>query len=189
MGYNLAIEIFKGDTLKEKLMADRIAWDSVSNKWKIQNYTNRIINGLHEKMESGVTKDTTLDMKPSDFEVYDNMFTTMGTDELNVRIKKEEIRGTGMMTDLLLERYKRFIYPFSAYVLTLMGVALSSKKVRGGIGLSLGVGIALSFTYIVFIQFANMFSLKGGLPPMIAVLIPNVTFLLVAIYLAIKAPK
>ncbi len=93
------------------------------------------------------------------------------------------------MNDLLLEKYKRYVYPFSAFVLTLMGVELSSKKVRGGIGLSLGIGIALSFTYIVFIQFANMFSLKGGLPPLIAVLIPNVTFFLVAIYLAVKAPK
>ena len=93
------------------------------------------------------------------------------------------------MNDLLLEKYILYVYPFSAFVLSLMGVYLSSKKVRGGIGLSLGIGIGLSFTYIVFIQFANMFSLKGGLPPLIAVLIPNVTFLLVALYLAIRAPK
>jgi len=81
------------------------------------------------------------------------------------------------------------VNPFSAFVLTLMGVALSSKKVRGGIGLSLGIGIALSFTYIVFIQFATMFSLKGGLPPLIAVLIPNITFFVLALYLLKKAPK
>ncbi len=188
-GYGFVLEIFKGDTLREKMMADRITWDSVATKWKIEGYTNRVINGLHERMDKGAVKDTTLDMKPSDFELRDNMFTAMDTRELNTRIRKEEIRGTGVMTDLLLEKYKRYIYPFSAFVLTLMGVALSSKKVRGGIGLSLGIGIGLSFTYIVFIQFANMFSLKGGLPSLIAVLIPNVTFLLVAIYLAIKAPK
>ncbi|MNE11730.1 putative permease YjgP/YjgQ family protein [compost metagenome] len=140
-------------------------------------------------MDKGTVKDTTLDMKPSDFELRDNMFTAMDTRELNIRIHKEETRGTGVMNDLLLEKYKRYVYPFSAFVLTLMGVALSSKKVRGGIGLSLGIGIGLSFTYIVFIQFATMFSLKGGLPPLVAVLIPNVTFLLVAIYLTIKAPK
>lgn len=93
------------------------------------------------------------------------------------------------MTDLKLEKYKRFIYPFSAYILTLMGVSLSSKKVRGGIGLSLGVGIALSFTYILFIQFANMFSLKGGLPPLFAAFIPSLIFLGVGLYLLYKAPK
>ncbi len=189
VGYNFVLEIFDGDVLKEKLMADRISWDSTSTKWKIENYTNRIISGLEEKMDTGVSKDTTLDMKPSDFELYDNIFTAMNTDELNDRIHKEEIRGTGMMNDLKLEKYKRFVYPFSAFVLTLMGVSLSSKKVRGGIGLSLGIGIALSFTYILFIQFSTMFSLKGGLPPLIAVLIPNVCFFVLALYLMVKAPK
>ena len=125
----------------------------------------------------------------ADFEVYDNIVTAMNMGELNDRIDKEKIRGTGMMVDLLLEKYKRFVNPLAAYVLTLMGVALSSKKVRGGIGLSLGIGIALSFTYIVFIQFSTMFSLKGGLPPLIAVFIPNIVFGIVAVYLLRKAPK
>jgi len=113
----------------------------------------------------------------------------MGMKELNERIEKERMRGTGLMTDMLLEKYKRFVYPFSAYVLTLMGVALSSKKVRGGIGLSLGVGIGLSFIYIVFIQFSTVFSLQGGLPPILAVLIPNILFGIVALYLLYRAPK
>jgi lipopolysaccharide export system permease protein len=93
------------------------------------------------------------------------------------------------MVNLKLEKYKRYVYPFSAFVLTLMGVSLSSRKVRGGIGLSLGVGIALSFTYILFIQFATMFSLKGGLSPLLATLIPNFIFGIIAVYLLIKAPK
>lgn len=189
MGYNFRLEKFEEDKLIEKLWADRILWDSISNKWTIENYSIRTIDGLLEKMDYGEKKDTTLDMRPRDFEAYDNIFTTMVTDELNDRIYKEETRGTGMMTDLLLEKYKRYIYPFSTFILTMMGVALSSKKVRGGIGLSLGLGIALSFTYIVLIQFATMFSLKGGLPPLIAVLIPNLIFMILGIYLIYKAPK
>ncbi|WP_270089518.1 LptF/LptG family permease [Sphingobacterium sp. SYP-B4668] len=189
IGYNFVLEKFDGDKLIEKMMADRIRWDSVATKWKIESYTNRIVNGLSERMDKGDQKDTTLDMRPSDFEKFDNMFTAMNTDELNKRIEKEGTRGTGMMTDLLLEKYKRYIYPFSAFILTLMGVSLSSKKVRGGIGLSLGLGIALSFVYIVLIQFSTMFSLKGGLPPLIAVMIPNLIFLTLAVYLLYKAPK
>ncbi|MGJ1265593.1 LptF/LptG family permease [Sphingobacterium spiritivorum] len=189
IGYNFVLEKFDADRLKEKMIADRIRWDSVATKWKIENYTNRVINGLNERMEKADQKDTTLDMKPSDFEKYDNMFTAMNTDELSKRIEKEETRGTGMMTELLLEKYKRYIYPFSAFILTLMGVSLSSKKVRGGIGLSLGLGIALSFVYIVLIQFSTMFSLKGGLPPLIAVMIPNLIFLSLGLYLMYKAPK
>ncbi len=140
-------------------------------------------------MESGEKRDTTLDMRPQDFEVYENIFTTMNQLDLEERIAKEEIRGTGMMNDLLLEKYKRLINPFSAFILTLIGVSLSSKKVRGGIGLSLGLGIGLSCVYIVLERFSSMFSLKGGLDPLISVLIPNVIFLLLSFYLLKKAPK
>lgn len=189
IGYNFIMEKFDGQELKERLIADRISWDSVKTKWKIHNYSIRTIDGLSEEMSKGVEIDTVLDMKPGDFEIRDNIYSAMTTAELNERIRKEEIRGTGLMVNLKLEKYKRYVYPLSAYILTLMGVSLSSKKVRGGIGLSLGVGIALSFTYILLIQFATMFSLKGGLPPLIAVFIPNIIFLLISIYLYIKAPK
>lgn len=189
IGYNFVLEKFDGLELKEKLMADRVVWDSTTNKWRIENYTNRIIDGLKEKMEKGDRRDTTLDMRPRDFEVYENVFTAMTTKELNERIRKEEIRGTGMMTDLLLERYRRWVTPFAAFILTLMGVALSSKKVRGGIGLSLGIGIGLSFTYLVLNQFTTMFSLKAGFPPLLAVLTPSIIFLVLALVLLKKAPK
>lgn len=189
VGYNFILEIFDGKELKEILIADKITWDSLNSKWNIHNYSVRTIEGLKESMVRGSLKDTTLDMSPKDFEIYDNLFTAMSDSELNTRIEKEKTRGTGLMVNLKLEKYKRYIYPFSAFVLTLMGVALSSRKVRGGIGLSLGVGIALSFTYILFIQFATMFSLKGGLSPLLATLIPNLIFGTLAVFLLIRAPK
>jgi lipopolysaccharide export system permease protein len=188
-GYKFVLEKFSGYDLKEKLVADKITWDSLKSKWIIENYTIRKIDGLKESMNMGTRKDTTLDMRPKDFEIYDNIYQAMNMRELNERIEKEETRGTGVMVDLQLEKYKRFVYPLSAYVLTLMGVSLSSRKVRGGIGLPLGLGIFLSFAYILFIQFANMFALKGGLPPLVAVFIPNVIFGILGIYLLIKAPK
>ncbi|MBD1430684.1 LptF/LptG family permease [Sphingobacterium litopenaei] len=188
-GYNFVLEKFDGIEMTEKLMADRVVWDSTQNKWRIENYTNRIITGLKEKMDKGDKRDTTLDMLPRDFETYENVFTAMTTKELNERITKEETRGTGMMTDLLLEKYKRWISPFAAFILTMMGVALSSKKVRGGIGLSLGIGIGLSFTFLVLNQFTTMFALKGGFPPLLAVLTPSIMFLILTLILLKKAPK
>jgi lipopolysaccharide export system permease protein len=189
IGYKFVLEKFTGYDLKEKLVADKITWDSLKSKWIIENYTIRKIDGLKESMDMGLKKDTTLDMRPKDFEIYDNIYQAMNMRELNERIDKEETRGTGVMVDLQLEKYKRFVYPFSAYILTLMGVSLSSRKVRGGIGLPLGLGILLSFTYILFIQFANMFALKGGLPPLVAVLVPNIIFGILGVYLLMKAPK
>lgn len=188
-GYKFSMEIFAGYDLKQKIVADKIAWDSVKTKWAIENYSIRTIDGLKETMTSGIRKDTTLDMRPKDFEIYDNIYQAMNMSELNERIDKERTRGTGVLVDMQLEKYKRFVYPLSAYILTLMGVSLSSRKVRGGIGLPLGIGIFLSFAYILFIQFSNMFALKGGLPPLIAVLIPNIIFGIVGLYLLAKAPK
>jgi len=188
-GYRFTFEKFNGDELLEKTVAERILWDSVKKAWNIENYSTRTINGLKEKMTYGTKKRISLDMKPVDFELYDNIYEAMNMRELNSRIEKEKIRGTGVMERLLLEKYKRFVYPLSAFILTLMGVSLSSRKVRGGVGLPLGLGIFLSFVYILFIQFSNMFSLKGGLPPIIAVFIPNVIFGILGIYLLYKAPK
>lgn len=188
-GYRFTLEKFNGDELKSKLIADRITWDSVSRKWKIANYSIRYVDGLKERMVNGVEIDTALDMRPLDFDVRDNIFSAMNYWELNDKIQKEKIRGSGIMVNLELEKYKRWTYPFSTYVLTLIGVALSSKKVRGGVGISLGIGIGMSFLYILLIQFSNVFALKGGLPPIIAVVIPNIVFGTIGVILAIKAPK
>ncbi|WP_202406028.1 LptF/LptG family permease [Hufsiella ginkgonis] len=189
VGYRFTMEKFKGDEMKERLMADQVAWDSLKHVWKLSTYTIRKIDGLHEKMSNGAAKDTVLDMRPGDFEAYDNIFQAMTMKELNDRMNKEKLRGTGLMVNMELEKYKRFVYPLSAFVLTLMGVALSSRKVRGGIGLPLGIGIFLSFAYILSIQFTTMFSLKGGLSPLIAVFIPNILFGALGTYLIKQAPK
>jgi len=189
IGYRFTLDKFKGQKLEQKWVADRIVWDSVKNSWSIDNYSIRRINGLKEKMDYGQKKDTILDMNPSDFKVYDNVYQAMNMGELNERIRKEDMRGTGVMDNLLIEKYKRFVYPFSAFVLTLMGVSLSSRKVRGGVGISLGIGIFLSFTYILFMQFSTMFALKGALYPFIAVCIPNIIFGCLGIYLLKRAPK
>jgi lipopolysaccharide export system permease protein len=191
IGYRFSLDKFQGDVLKKKLIADRIEWDSLKRVWKMVNYSTRNIDGLKESMvyENTKTKDTILDMKPDDFSAYQNVFESMSGKELSDKIKKERIRGSGIMSDLLFEQYKRWFQPLSAFVLTLIGVALSSRKVRGGVGLPLGIGIILSFAYIVFNQFAKMFSTKGGLPPLLAVLLPTVFFGLLGLYLLRRAPK
>lgn len=189
-GYQFVLEKFDGDVLREKLVANSISFDSLKKVWTIKNFTTRYINGLHEKMTPQIlAKDTVLDMRPEDFQIHDNVYSAMPMHTLSTNIDKARIRGTGELTDLLLEQYRRFIYPLSSYVLTLIGVSISSRKVRGGIGLPLGIGIFLCFAYIVTVQFSNVFSLKAGLPPLIAVCIPNALFGAMAYYLLLKAPK
>lgn len=190
-GYRFSLDNFKGDVLVKKMIADQIKWDSLKRRWQVTNYSIREIHGLKETMINGMakTKDTILDMRPDDFSAYENVYENLSNSELSDKIRKEKTRGTGIWNDLLFEQYKRWLQPLSAFVLTLIGVALSSRKVRGGVGLPLGIGIFLSFAYIVVNQFAKMFSIKGGIPPLLAVLLPTIFFGLLGFYLLKKAPK
>ncbi|RCH56436.1 YjgP/YjgQ family permease [Mucilaginibacter hurinus] len=189
-GYTFILEKFDGDLLREKLTADKIVYDSVKKVWSIQNFEVRHINGLKETMlRPAMQKDTVLDMHPSDFVRIDNEYTAMPLKEINTTIEKEKLRRPEVLPSIYYEKYRRFVYPLSTYVLTLIGVALSSRKVRGGVGLPLGIGIFLCFTYIVVDKFATVFAIQGGVPPLLAVFIPNLLFGLLGYYLLLKAPK
>ena len=189
-GYQFIMEKYNGDNLTEKLIASTILYDSVKRVWSLRNFSVRHVNGLREPMIWHVDrKDTVLDMRPEDFQVHDNIYTAMSMSVLNKNIDKAQLRGTGDLSDMLFEKYHRFVYPLSTYVLMLIGVALSSRKVRGGVGLPLGIGILLCFTYIVAERFALVFATKGTSSPLIAVFVPNLIFGLFGYYLLLKAPK
>jgi lipopolysaccharide export system permease protein len=113
----------------------------------------------------------------------------MSLSVLNTAIDKEKIRGSGVLANMQYQKYRRFIYPFSTFVLMLIGVALSSQKVRGGIGLPLGIGIILCFAFIIADKFAFVFAEKGTVSALVAAFIPNVLFGILGIYLIYKAPK
>ncbi|WP_347343780.1 LptF/LptG family permease [Mucilaginibacter sp. JRF] len=189
-GYTFILEKYDGDKLREKLTSDRIVYDSLKRKWSIMSPDIRYVDGLKESMViRGPQKDTVLDMHPTDFIKIDNEYTAMPMHDLNVTIDKEKLRRPEVLPAIYYEKYRRFVYPLSTYVLTLIGVALSSRKVRGGIGLPLGIGIFLCFAYIVVDKFATVFAIQGGVPPLISVFIPNALFGVLGYYLLLKAPK
>ncbi|RFZ86097.1 YjgP/YjgQ family permease [Mucilaginibacter terrenus] len=193
-GYQFMLEKFDGDEMKMRLTAPSITFDSVKTRWKINTPSIRYIDGLKEKfISNGPLIDTVLDMRPIDFEVHDNVnsnvYGGMPLSELNKLIDKEKIRGTGALIDMQFEKYRRFVEPLSSFVLAVIGVAISSRKVRGGVGLPLGIGIFICFVYIVVNRFALVFAVKGGFEPLIAVLIPNIVFGILGWILLVKAPK
>lgn len=188
-GFMFSIEKFEGGKLVTKLMADRITWDSLTQKWSIENYTIRNINGMTEELKKGVRLDTILSIHPSEFNRRMNFIEAMDFSELNNYIKEEKQRGSEVIPFYEVEKYRRTSYPFATFILTLIGVAISSKKVRGGIGLQLGAGILLSFTYIMFMQVSTTFATNGNVPAVVAVWIPNLVYAFIAIYLLRKAPK
>ena len=140
-------------------------------------------------VEKGKIKDTTLRMEPKDFKRRDEEKATMDYFRLNEFIKDQKLRGETNINSYLIEKHQRVAFPFSAFILTLIGVSLSSRKTRGGTGVHIGIGLILSFTYILFMQISSQFSIKGNLSPGLSVWIPNIIFSVVGIFLYRAAPK
>lgn len=189
VGYRFSLERIENGKRNWFLNSDRIIWDSTDSKWRIENYYIRTIVGFKETIRAGQRLDTTLSIKPADFKRRLNSIDAMDTPTLNKFIREEEAQGSENVNTYLIEKYRRIAVPFSTFILMLIGVSLSSKKSRGGIGVQLGFGIFLSFTYILFQQFSNTFAVNGSIPSLIAVWIPNMIFAVIAFYLVRIAPK
>lgn len=188
-GYNFSMEKFENGILVSKLMADQIFWDSTKTKWTIRRYYVRDIDGLTETISEGNQVDTSINMYPGDFMKRVNVVEAMSLGELNEFISIAKMQGETNVTSYLIEKYRRTANPFSTFILTVIGVAVSSRRVRGGIGAQLGAGLVIAFGYILFMQFSSQFSISGSLPPLIAVWIPNFIFMVVAIIMYKLAPK
>ena len=188
-GYKFSMERFEDEKLKYKMIADRIEWDTLTNKWNIKNYYVRYIDGKEERMESGLVKDTVLNLKPSDLYFQKERFEEMNLMELNAYIEKEKMKGSEEVIFYEVEKHTRFASPFATLVLTLIGVSLSSRKMRGGIGMHLGLGILITFAFILFMRISTVFATYGNLPPAFAAWIPNIIFGILGILLLRSAPK
>ncbi len=189
IGYQFSFEKIENGKLTYKMLADRVIWDSVKTKWTIESYFIRHIDGMNERIESGFHKDTLFAFKPDEFSRRSNYIETMDTGELNKYIKQQQSRGSEEVPFYLLEKYRRSAIPFATFILTVIGVSLSSRKVRGGIGVQIGAGILLSFTYIMFMQVSQTFATNGNMPAILAIWIPNIFFSIVAAYLLRSAMK
>ena len=188
-GYQFSFEKIKDGNLSFKLMAENIRWDSVSGKWKLENYFSRRIEGMHEYLKTGNRLDTILPFKPTEFNRRITNIEAMDNKDLDRFIEAEKMKGAENVEFYLIEKYKRMALPFSTFILTLIGVSLSSKKTRGGLGAQLGLGIMLSFAYILFMQVSYTFATNGNLPAIFAVWMPNILFAILSIFLLKKAPK
>ena len=189
MGFRFTYEEFEGGNLKYKLQSDRLVWDTINGHWRAENYMIREIEGMQESIRKGMRFDTTFSFTPEEFSRRENNIIAMDNQELNAFIAEKKMRGAEGLQFDLVEKHRRIAYPFATFILTLIGVALSSRKVRGGIGIQIGAGILLSFTYIMFMQVSTTFATNGDFPAVIAVWIPNLMYAVIAAYLLKNAPK
>jgi len=189
IGYKFALESIYEDGSYSKLYANSIRWDSSGNKWTLENYNIRYVKGLTEKIKSGRNLDTVINMLPSDMKIDVRNMDVMNFSELRNFIEKEKVKGSDGVVFYEVEKQRRMASPFATIILTFIGVALSSRKIRGGIGMHLGLGLAISFSYILFMQISTTFATFGNLSPFISVWIPNIFFGIIGFYLIKIAPK
>jgi len=188
-GYKFSIEKFSKGKLYYKLMADNIKWDSLKKAWSINDYYIRYINDMDEYIKKGKRIDTILNFTPAEFGRKDNTIETMDYNELVSYIDSEKLKGSDHIELLELEKHKRIAFPFATFILTLIGVSIASRKIRGGIGMHIGLGIGISFTFIMFMQVTTTFAASGLVSAFVAVWIPNIIFSFLAWFLLKKAQK
>jgi len=189
IGYRFALEHIRDGELTYKLLAERAEWIDSIQTWSLRNYYIRNISELDETLVSGTRLDTIIFLRPTDFMHNIQDMETMNFVELQNFINNERIKGSENIRYYLVEKHRRIAFPFATIVLTLIGVSLSSRKVRGGIGLHLGLGLLLSFSFILFMQISTTFATNGNLPAALAVWIPNMVYAALAVYLLKTAPK
>lgn len=189
VGTRFTLEKFAGREMILKLSAREIRWDSTTSRWSIIDYSGRHIRGDKERLFKGTRIDTVINLNPKDFSRAQNVMESMNSAELVAYIANEKSKGSENVHLFEIERHRRIAFPFATFIMTLLGVAVSSRKVRGGIGMQIATGIALGFIFVLFMQVFTSYAASGSMPPSIAVWVPNVIFAAIALWMLKKAPK
>lgn len=191
-GIHFSLDKFEQKKLVSHLSANTAIYDTLSDvryQWHLRDVTIRELRGMKEKITHYDLVDSVVRIEPKDFLFIRNQQETMTNSELKEYIEKQRNRGSGNLSVFEVEYYKRFASPLAAFILASIGMSLSSRKRKGGMGFSLGIGIALSATYILLQGISATFSTNAGMHPALAAWMPNILYTFIAIYLYRKAPR
>ena len=191
-GYGFSLDKISGKKLVSRLTAQTIEYDTLADKrysWTLRMYEKRTLRGMREKVERGDKLDSIIMMEPRDFFFVRNQQETMTLPELSEFIDKQKLRGAAGISTFEVEYHKRFAMPFAAFILTLIGVSLSTEKRKNGMGTSISVGLALSFGYILFQTVSATFAINANMSPMLSVWMPNIIFAIIAFVLYKRTPQ
>ena len=185
-----ALERYYSGTMTHSLEASDVKFNPETKRWTAPRYTKREFDSLGmETFEQFRNLDTLINLDVAELGEINDLIQTMNITELNDFLDQQRAKGSDAINIIEVERHARYAYPLSTFILTLIGVSLSSRKVRGGTGLHIGIGTGLCFSYILFNRFFEEFAKSGSLPPGLAVWLPNIIYLFIAVYLYRKAPK
>lgn len=191
-GYGFCLDKFENKKLVSHLTAMEVQYDTISDSkyhWKLTNWKIRRLKGLREHITSGAEKDSVIMMEPTDLVYSKGQQETFTSSELKDYISKQIDRGSGNVVQYQVEYHKRIASSFASFILTIIGASLSSRKRKGGMGMYLGIGLALSFTYIMMQTVSATFAINAYFPPMLAAWIPNIVFAVIAFVCYRHAPS
>ncbi len=188
-GIRFSLESFDKDKrLVSRMTATSIRWDTLYN-WRVNDYVIRDFRDGREYISKGMSLDTIIPFEPRDFLIAVNDCEKMTTPALARYVERQKERGVANIRTFEVEYHRRFAMTAAAFILTIIGMSLSSRKVKGGMGLNIGIGLVLSFGYILFMTVTQTFALSGLTSAMVAMWIPNVLFSLIALVLYIRARR
>jgi len=187
-GYNFFLESYEGEHLVSRLTAKRVSPDTAYH-WILTDYMIRRFDGMYEHITQGARLDTVIKVDPKEFFIVKGYSEQLTTPELKAYLNRQSQRGVANIQEYEVEYHRRFSFPFSCFILTIIGVSLASRKVKGGIGLHLGIGMLISFSYILLDTISGTFAQSGTMTPLLAVWFPNLLYFLIAGWLYWKAPK
>ena len=189
-GYRFSLDKFDGKSIVSRLTASSVEYDTTRQyHWKLKDYMIRDFDGMNEKIRRGSTIDSIIPIEPKDFLIASNDQEMLTTPQLTDYIRKQKMRGVANIKKFEIEREKRLAETAAAFILTLIGMSLSSKKVKGGMGINIGIGLGLSFSYILFSTITSSFAVNGYTSPAVAMEIPNIVYLIIGIILYRRASK
>jgi len=187
-GYDFSYEELGKEGVKYKLYASTIEWDTVENHWILNNYIKRSYNGAKETMIAGEKMDTTLNFSVSDFVIVKDGHAMMNYTDIRKHIEEEKAKGAEAK-DYEYEKHRRIAFPFATIILAVVGLCVSSRKSRQGVGLHLLLGILIMFSFIMLMQFAQVFATLGGFPALWAAWTPNIVYSLLCLGMIVATPK
>ena len=191
-GYGFSLDKFENKKLVSHMTAMEAQYDTISDSkyhWTMSNWKVRELRGLKEHITSGMRRDTVIQMEPTDLVYSKGQQETFTSPELKEYISKQMDRGSSNVVQYQVEYHKRIASSFASFILTTIGLSLSSRKRKGGMGMYLGIGLALSFGYIMLQTVSSTFAINANTPPIIAAWIPNIIFAIVAYFCYKKAPN
>ena len=179
--YKVVLEHIKDSKLSARLSARHMSWDSLQNKWHIEDWKLRKLLPIGEELSTGAALDTTLQLVPQDFKSMYKLNEALTIPELDKHIHLLRERGDTTVNLYIVEKYARYMQPFSVLLLTFMGVLVSARKTRGGAGFLIALGALISFIYIIFFVLVKSMAEVGSMPPLLAIWMPNIIFGIVAL--------